>query len=96
MAQHRHPKDSRPALDLSDIVKTKPRRKASRNDNDKTATSGMTFRAAREYERKMEDLDWQIRFAKMKLHHWRDEDNWRWDPLSAMLNRAKAARQKFG
>lgn len=96
MAQHRNTKGSGPALDLTTIVKTKPRRKRPGNDNDTSATSGLKFRAARDCERKIADLDWQMRFAMMKLHHWRDEDNWKWDSLNAMLERAKAARRQFG
>lgn len=93
MAQRRSKHKSKPKVDLSRIVQIRPRRKSAGNDNEKTRFSGLKFKEARQLKRRIDDVEWQIRFAKMKLHHWQDVDNWAWDPLKTLLKRAKAARQ---
>lgn len=96
MAQRRNKTDSHYQTTLSAVVQVKPRRKRPRNDNVKTRYSGMNFRAAKKLQRRTEDIDWQIRFARMKLHHWHDVDNWNWDALNALLERAKTAHKQLG
>ena len=95
MAQRRRNKRPNPKIDLSTVVKKRPRRKLAGNDNTKTRYSGLTFTQARQLERRIKDAAWQIKFAEMKLHHWRDPDNWNWEPLFKLLNQAKETRQQL-
>ena len=44
----------------------------------------------------MDDLSWQIKFAKMKLRHWTDVDDLSWDPLDKLLTMAQLDLAKLG
>ena len=41
-------------------------------------------------KKRADDLAWQMNFAKMKLNHWHDLDNFDWESLEDMLKTAKA------
>jgi len=93
MAQRR--KNRKPKIDLSMVIVNRPHRRLAENDNVKTSYSGLTFTEARKLKRHIEDTTWQIKFAEMKLNHWRDPDNWAWDPLVRLLNQAKETREQL-
>ena len=68
----------------------------SSNDNKKTPISGLSFRAQKQLDKRADDLSWQIKFAKMKLHHWTDVDDLSWEPLDKLLTMAQLDLAKFG
>ena len=71
------------------VEKPKPRKRRSCNDNKKLPTSGLRFQEQKTRLKRAHDLSWQIKFAKMKLHHWPDVDNTEWSPLDKMLKSAQ-------
>ena len=71
------------------VEKPKPRKRRPTNDNKKLPTSGLRFREQKTRSKRAEDLSWQIKFALMKLHHWRDVDNPDWAPLDKLLKAAQ-------
>ena len=74
----------------------KPRRKSYGNDNDRTPMSHLPFRVQKLVQRRAADLDWQIKFAQMKLTHWHNPDADHWTPLSYMLENAASERAELG
>ena len=66
------------------------------NDNKKTSISGLPFRTQKQLGKRADDLSWQIKFAKMKLHHWTDVDDLSWEPLDKLLKMAQLDLAKLG
>lgn len=91
MAQ-RTKKPPRTITTLDWVEKPKPRTGRATNDNTRLPLSGLCFREQKAHQKSALDLSWQIKFALMKLHHWRDADNTDWGPLDDFL---KMAQTKF-
>lgn len=74
---------------LAWVELSEPKTDESFNDNKRTPISGLTFRVQKQRDKRVDDLSWQIRFAKMKLHHWTDVDDGSWEPLDEFLKMAQ-------
>ena len=59
------------------------------NDNLKTQWSNLTWTEQANLERRLEDLEWQLNYANLKLHNWRDLENGNWTSLSDMRDNAR-------
>ena len=49
-----------------------------------------TLREQKQSPKQISDLEWQIKFTKMKLGLWRDLENDKWTRLEAMHKEAKS------
>jgi len=74
------------------VKPVKPRRVSANliaNDNVRTRWSHLTWTDQAKLERRLEDLEWQLNYANMKLHNWRNLENGDWVSLLNMRDHAR-------
>lgn len=59
------------------------------NETAEPSTSGLTLNDQKKRRKRAEDLSWQIKFANMKLRHWKNENSLGFDPLYSLLDVAE-------
>jgi len=59
------------------------------NDNEETLWSKLTWAEQRSIQTRIDDLQWQLKYATMQLNNWRNLENESWDSLANMRDKAQ-------